>query len=345
MHTRISCKIVLLTLVFSLSIFLSSGVAESFPFRSLAVGDAIPDATLLNPTDNSKIHLHDLKGSPAILVFWGGDLAAKKKRAVTALSEIEELLPFLTEKNITVRVINAQGDSEATIAEVTEAAGLSLPVYLDFNHQAYGELGIYIMPSVLLLDKEGVTVAGMGYSKKMTATLKGEVEILLGDKTREQVEAELNPVMVDKSATEKEGNRHLNMAEMLIRKGQPEAAERELLAALESNPKLAEAHVELGCLYFQQGKMVEARHNLDSGLDLNPDSLRGEICAAQVTAHEGEVDLAIEDLQAMLFRNSRSAELHYALATLYEMQENHRLAAQEYRKSYDLLLRSSNLDE
>lgn len=99
--------------------------------------------------------------------------AGQEKRAITALSEIEELLPFLNEKNIAVRVINAQGDSDTTIAEVTEAAGLTLPVYLDFNHQAYGELGIYIMPSVLLLDKEGVTVAGMGYSKKMTATLKG----------------------------------------------------------------------------------------------------------------------------------------------------------------------------
>lgn len=345
MNIRIFSKMLLLTIFLSLSIFLSSGIAESFPFRTLSVGDQVPDITLINATDNSKLSFRALKGSPAILVFWGGDVAAKKKRSISALAELQELLPFFTEKDIALKVINAQGDSEAIIAEIVEASGLTAPVYLDSNHQAYGSLGIFIMPSVLLLDKEGITVAGMGYSKDMTAALKGEVEILLGEKTREQVEAELHPVMEEKSKEEKEGNRHLGMAHVLARKGQLEAAQREYLAALTINPQLAEAHVELGCLNFQLGNIDEALKNLDAGLDIDPDSLRGEICMAQVTAAQGDVDIAIGDLKAMLFRNSRNAELHYVLGTLYEQKENHTMATKEFRKSYELLLKSTHHDE
>ncbi len=345
MNVRIFCKILSLTILLSLYTFISSGVAESFPFRTLAVGEPIPDVTLTKAADNSKLSLHELQGSPAVLLFWGGDVAAKKKRAITALTELQELLPFFAEKNVAFTAINAQGDSDATIAEIVQTAGLTAPVYLDSSQQAYGSLGIYIMPSVLLIDKNGMTVAGMGYSKDMTATLKGEIEILLGEKTRAQVEAELHPVMKVKSTEEKEGNRRLGMGHLMARKGQLEAAEREYQAALATNPKLAEAHVELGCLYFQLGKIEEAQKSLDSGLDLDPDSLRGEICSAQVIAAQGDVDTAVGDLKAMLFRNSRNAELHYVLGTLYEKKENHSMAAKEYSKAYELLLRSSNLEE
>lgn len=345
MNVRIFCKILTLTILLSLYTFLSSGIAESFPFRTLSVGEQIPDVTLISAADNSKLTLHELRGAPVILVFWGGDLAAKKTRAISALSELQELLPFFTEKNIALKVINAQGDSDATIAEVVQAAGLTAPIYLDSDQQAYGSLGIYIMPSVLLLDKNGITIAGMGYSKDMTATLKGEVEILLGEKNREQVEAELNPVMEEKSTEEKEGNRRLGMGHVLARKGQLEAAQREYQAALTTNPQLAEAHIELGCLYFQLGNIDEAQKSLDAGLDIDPDSLRGEICSAQVTAAQGDVDIAVEDLKAMLFRNGRNAELHYVLGTLYEKKENHSMAAKEFRKSYELLHRSTNLEQ
>lgn len=345
MNVRIFTKILFLTILLSLYTSISSGVAESFPFRTLSVGEQIPDVTLVNAADNSKLSLHQLKGSPAILVFWGGDLEAKKKRAISALSELEELLPFFTEKKVAFKVVNAQGDSDATISEVVQASSLSVPVYLDPDQQAYGSLGIYIMPSVLLLDKNGITVAGMGYSRDMTSALKGEVEILTGEKTREQVDAELHPVMIEKSKEEKEGNRHLGMGRVLANKGQLESAQREYLAAIATNPQLAEAHIELGCLYFQLGKIDEAQKSLSAGLDINDDSLRGEICFAQVTAAQGDVDTAIEDLQAMLFRNARNAELHYVLGTLYEKKEKHPEAAKEFRKSYELLSRSSHLEE
>jgi tetratricopeptide (TPR) repeat protein len=345
MTIRIICKISLLTLFLSFSIFLDSGVAESFPYRNFALGDVVPDGVIVNSEDQSTFSLHDLKGQPAILLFWGGDLEAKKKRAVTALTELQNLKGFFAEKNVTVTVINDQGDSNDVITEVREASGLTYPIYVDPDQKLYGTLGLYIMPAVLLIDKDGRAVAGMGYSKDMTAILKGEVEILMGEKTRAELEAQLHPVMVEKSKDEVLANRHLNMGYVLSRKGQIEEAQREFKNALVTEPKLAAAHIELGCNYFTLGDVEEAAKALDIGLDLDPDSLRGEICYAQVLAAEGEIDGALEDLQTMLFHNGRNAELHYVLGTLYSQKGVYDKAAKEYRKAYELLLRKTHLSE
>ncbi|MDA3832888.1 MAG: tetratricopeptide repeat protein [Spirochaetales bacterium] len=344
MTIRILGKIFVLTLLLSFSIFLDSGVAESFPFRSLAVGEKIPDGVLVNSGDQSTFSFRELQGKPVVLVFWGGDLEVKKQRSIAALTELQGLAPFLAEKNIVLKLINAQGDSQAVIDEVIQASGFMGPVYLDPEQKVYGTLGVFIMPAVLLLDENSVAVAGTGYSKDMTASLKGEVEILLGEKTPEQVEAELHPVMVEKPKAEVAANRHLHMGNVLASKGQLEEAQREFKAAIEKNPSLAEAFIELGCLYYTLGEIEEAAKSLDTGLVLNPDSLRGEVCFAQVTAAQGDVDGALDDLKAMLFRNSRNAELHYVLGTLYDKKGDPVQAAAEYSKAYELLLRSTHFD-
>ncbi len=345
MSVRIPCKIILLTLFISFHIFLDLGVAESFPFRDLAVGQHLPGGSIVNGTDQTTFPLARLQGHPAVLLFWGGDIEMKKARAIAALAELQGLAPFLAERQIAFKVINAQGDTSDIIDEVVAASGLMAPNYLDPDQKLYGEFGVFIMPAVLLVDKEGVVVAGMGYSRDMTTNLKGEIQVLLGEKTREQIAAELHPVMVQKTKEEKDANRSLSMGGVLVRKGQLDEAKREFQAAVLRNPKLADAFIELGCVEFQLGALEESVRNLEIGLELKPDSLRGEICFAQTTAAQGDVDTALEDLQAMLFRNGRSAELHYVLGTLYEKKEAWVKAAGEFRKSYELLLRSTLLQE
>lgn len=345
MNNLESFKIIVLTLFISFSICLDSGVAQSFPFRNLAVGKPLPAGTIVDSADRTAFSLDALHGRPAVLLFWGGDIEMKKKRAITALTELQGLAPFLAERNISVKVINAEGDSLTIIKEVIAASGLTEPVYVDPDQKLYGELGVFIMPAVLLLDNDGVIVAGLGYGKDMTATLKGDIQIMLGEKTPEQLEAELHPVMIEKTKDEKDANRYLNMGKVLVHKGQFDEAKKEFQTALSRNPKLAEAFVELGCVDFQLGELDESAKNLDLGLELDPDSLRGEICFAQTTAAQGDVDTALDDLQEMLFRNGRNANLHYVLGTLHEQKGDLAKAAVEYRKAYELLFRSTQLKE
>ena len=189
----------------------------------------------------------------------------------------------------------------------------------------------------MLLDKDGKIVSGLGYSKEFSDRLKGEVQIMLGEKTRAEVEKELRPEMVEKSADEKQTTRHLNTADVMIKRGQIDSAISELKKALEIDPNLGEAHGQLGCLYLDKGQLEEAKKELDTSYEINPDYLPANICDARVQAEEGNVDDAVGDLKALLFRNSRNPDLHFALGLLYEKQQNFTEAASEYRKAYELV--------
>jgi len=100
--------------------------------------------------------------------------------------------------------------------------------------------------------------AGMGYSRDLPKRLKGEMEIMLGEKTRAQIEEELHPKMVEKSAEEKGARSHFNLGKTMIERGQPESAMREFNKAVELEPLMGKALIHLGCLQLDGGKLAEA---------------------------------------------------------------------------------------
>ncbi len=323
----------------------STGAAESFPFRSVNPGDMLPVTTISQSDSGKKITLGKPGGRITVLAFWGADLPTKKQRSTQALNQLQQLAPFFREKQVDLLVVNAQGDSAEVMKEVIAASGVSSPTYLDSEQSAYQNLGLLVMPAVMLVDKGGKVVNGFGYSQEMVSRLKGEIEILLGEKNRAQFEAELHPVMIDKSKEEKDGARHLNMGRVLAKKGQPDAAAREYALAIKNSPKLADAHIQLGCVLVELGKLAEAQTAIDAGLALNPSSLEGEICNAQIRAEKGEVAQAIADLQPMVFRNNRNHHLHYILGTFYAKKADHEKASQEFRKAYELLNKQAHAEE
>jgi predicted negative regulator of RcsB-dependent stress response len=333
MHLFIICLSSLFVL------FCGAGMASSFPFRAISPGDSLPVLTFKHISDGSTLALDTLKGNPVAVVFWGADIDVKKERSLKTMVETEQILPFLAERGVKVLLVNAQGDDMDAIREVVGGLSGKIPVYLDENRRAYNDLGIFVVPSLILADRNGRVAAGLGYSHDFRERLQGEVQIMLGEKSREQVERELRPEMREKSAEEKQSVRHLNMAMVMMKRGQIDSAINELQKALEIEPGMAEAQGQLGCLYLDQGRMEEAKKALDKSYDLDPDYLPANICDARVRAAEGQVEEALSDLHALLFRNARNPELHFALGELYEKQGKFAEAAGAYRKAFELVAR------
>ncbi|MGV1100017.1 tetratricopeptide repeat protein [Thiovibrio sp. JS02] len=346
MKNKSFLQAVVLFFFVSFCTFITTGAAESFPFRAISPGERIPDVKVAGLAAGKEIALRPPQNRPALLVFWGADLPTKKERSILALRQIRELLPFLAEKKVDLLIVNAQGDAQAVVNEVVSSSGMTEPVYIDQEQKAYGALGIFVMPSLLLLDKDGTAVAGLGYSKEMKQRLQGEIEIMLGEKTRAQVDAELNPTMSDKSKEDKDATRHLNLGKVMRDKGQLESAQHEFQQAIALNPKLGEAYIEMGCVSVELGKLEEGQDALDKGLDLLPGgSLAGEICSAQIKAAKGSVDEALDDLQPLVFRNNRNPQLHYAIGSFHAAKGKHQEAAQEFRKAYELLAKQQEHEQ
>ncbi|MCF8056817.1 MAG: tetratricopeptide repeat protein [Desulfocapsa sp.] len=322
-----------------------NGKAESFPFRSLEVGTPIPDLTLSGYKNEADTSIHALAGKPMLFVFWGGDLEAKKKRTIKILKVVKDLSSYLKENGVVLIVVNAQNDTETIVNEVMEAAELSTSLYVDSSRTVYEKFGLYVLPSLLLVDAKGNVSGGVGYSKDIAQRLRGEVDIMLGKKTHEELEAELNPEMKEVPQEEKLALRHMNMGITMKHKGMLDSAVRELQQALELNPKLAEARVELGCLYVEQDKLDEAIKELEAGLEQNSDLLNAEICLGKVSAKMGEVNEALADMQALVFRHGRNSDLHYLIGSLQEQLGSIDEAAKSYKKAYELLKQKTTLHE
>lgn len=324
-------------------LFCGVSLASSFPFRAISQGDPLPALTFKAISDGSTLTTDSLKGTPSILVFWGADMETKKERSLKTFAALDEILPFLEEKKIKVLLVNAQGDAMDVIREVA-GKETKIPAYTDETQKAYGELGIFVVPSVLIADKDGIVRFGLGYSHDFTDRLKGEVQVMLGEKTQEEVEKELRPEMKEKPAQEKQATRHFNLALVLMKRGQSDSAIEELEKALKLEPDMGEAQGQLGCLYLDKGMIEEAKGALDKSYEINPEYLPANICDAKILAEEGQVEVAIGDMRALLFRHARNPELHYALGNLYEKQEKFADAAEQYRKAFELVFKHVEFD-
>ncbi|MDW7772586.1 MAG: tetratricopeptide repeat protein [Desulfobulbaceae bacterium] len=313
----------------------STLMAVAFPFREFDVGDQVPEVELKDFKDaGRKVSFSDLRGRPFVAVFWGADIEEKMNHSALTLQGIETLSSFLQARQIRVLSVNVMGDHASVIEQVTGQAGSNVDVYVDQDGKAYASLGLFVMPTVLLVDKDGKAAAGLGYSRDIVDRLRGEIEIMLNEKSREQVMAELRPEMKELSEKEKAGSRHMNFALVMRKRGQPEIAVRELKKAIEANPELAEAYVELGCIYLEKGELDEAEKAFDNALENGGNSLRARVCKARLLREKGLAAEAVRELLVILQEHPDAYDALYTLGLSYEDLDKMQEAMASYRKAY-----------
>lgn len=316
--------------------------AFSFPFQEIEQGDPVPDVTL-SPMKNgeSVLRFSDLKGSPFLVIFWGADLPEKIQNSAKILAGIEELAPFLTERNIQRYSVNVQNDDKTAIQEVLARSKSPIQVFADTNQEAYAKLGVYVVPSVLLVDEQGKIAAGMGYSHDLIDRLKGAVEIMLGEKTVEQVAAELRPEMVEVSAEEKASKRHFNFGLVMLKRRYVEEAIREFSQAVAIDPGMIDAQLYLGCLYLETQDQVKAERALDVILESEPSSVKGRICRGELLRQQGQLDDAGKLLRQVIAEHPNNFQAYYFLGKVYEDENTMDMAVDNYKKAYKSILQYS----
>lgn len=343
-HLKLTIRILIVLLVLFFNI--NTLLAIAFPFREFAEGDPVPDVTLKSfQAGQPAITFSGLKGKPFIAVFWGADLPEKVEHSAKVLEELESLAPFLKKRNVQRLSVNVQNDSAAAINEVLTKSKSTMEVYQDDNQKAYATLGIFVMPTVLLVDKDGKVAAGMGYSRDLVDRLKGSVEIMLGEKTAAQVAAELRPEMKVVSDKEKTSRRHFDFGMVMMARGQLDAAIREFGKAVEVDPAMSEAHLQLGCLYLGNNDLVQAEKYINKALETDPESVHGKVCRGELLRLKGELDTAAKELQAVIASHPEKYDAYYYLGRVLEDQKKDREAMDMYKQGYKTILLHSLEDK
>ena len=113
---------------------------------------------------------------------------------------------------------------------------------------------------------------------------------------------------------------HNTLGTLLQKRGELEGAAQELKAALEGDPKLAEAALNLGQVLIAQKRYAAATVYLQNALRVPPPpELESSLESALAVAYSesGQINQAIETLQQAIKTHPDDADAHFNLATLY----------------------------
>jgi peroxiredoxin len=291
-------------------LFLPS-VALSFPFRAVEPGEEIPSVKLTK-IDGTSFSLSPatVKGKGLILLFWGADSTVKKKRAI----EIMEILNDVKQENqeIDVAVINVLEDKPELINEVARQTGTHYPVLLDEGRKAYDAFGVFVTPSILMVNGQGRITTGFGYSNTVMDKIETETLVLLGKISKQEAQKRLVPEASEKSKQERNALQHLELGRRMENKGMLRKAKEEYTRAVELFD-LTEAHILLGMLLVEEGDLAGAEKEIRKALALDPDSLDAKIAYARMRVAGSDLEGVVEELQMLSFRSPKNYALHYAL--------------------------------
>jgi cytochrome c biogenesis protein CcmG/thiol:disulfide interchange protein DsbE len=131
--------------------------------------------------DGRSIDLGSYTGKgPLVLDFW----ATWCKPCQAAMPELVKLYADLRPRGLQIVGINEDGQrGAAKVKPFAQTQGLVFPVLLDLDSQAQSRLGVFALPTTLLLDAHGKIVhTSFGYRSGEIDALRAKIEALLAEK-------------------------------------------------------------------------------------------------------------------------------------------------------------------
>ncbi len=255
-------------------------------FLYVGGNDPLPPLRFQSVSSGDMRDFNRISKQPLILVFLGVDIDSKRERAIEVLGDLQASLPFYRQRNVELAAVFVQPEQVSYIHEVVEAAQIGFPAYVDNGNQSFEKLGVYVMPSILMVRGGGIIHEGFGYTRNLAELLTSEVQVMLQEKTREEADADLHPRIVERSTEQRRARLDFNYALNLAQRQEIDLALEKLKMALDKDPEFVPALVEQGCLLVQKKRFQEAEVFLDRGLALAPDFPRALACKVELKNKE-----------------------------------------------------------
>ncbi|TAL17755.1 TlpA family protein disulfide reductase [bacterium] len=248
----LTCAALTLAIV---SFILTPSLAEAF--KRTGVGDTARDFTL--PTlQGEKLTLTKSLGPKAtIIAFW----AAWSPRSQPMLKDLQSIFAEHEKDGLKVMGVNVEHPvwdkaEEPKIIQAIADSAAAYPMVIDKDFAIYNDYGVVVVPSIVLLDKEGKVVAlTTGYSSTGKDMLKEDVQRTLG-----LVKAEEAVAKKDEGGY-KPNNvavRHLMMAEKFLGKKMYTKAEAAAKDAIAKDGEYVQAYRVLAEALKKQGREEES---------------------------------------------------------------------------------------
>jgi len=221
-----------------------------------------------------------------------------------------------------------------------EKEKIDLPLLDDLGSKLYGDLGVFVIPTTIFFDKQGILLQDIpSYGADFPARADAYAQRLLGLIDGREMEAllDVRSHLTPDSASKAE--RHRRAARLLAEKGEIDQAIEELERASELDPSSWLIRADLGDLLLSKGRHPDALA-IFSALDAK------EISSARIKEGLGRAEAglgrnreAIEHLQAALLLNPNPARIHFEMGRVCERLGDKDRALEHYRKALERIFR------
>jgi len=318
---RVALVIVVATLFLS-----KPGICTAF--RNLEEGKEVPDFTLkdLEGLDHT---LSAERGKVVILCF----VKADQDRSIRALNGLTRVHGTLKDSGLAVYGIANEPEEGSTLQGLAEKLDLGYPILIDEGKKLYGSYGLFTFPATAVIDQEGRFVYEYAsYSSDFEQTMMDKAKLLLGMISEEEfAQTEEKQEIQELTPEQKEAQRSLQMAKVLLGRGFGSKALPNLEKAVKLDPTLTEARILAGRVYIEEEKYPEAREQFEKVLESNPKSNDARVGIGSVLIAEGDLDGAEAELKKAITLNPDPALAMYSLGQVYEKKGEVQKAMETYR--------------
>ncbi len=307
-------------------------------FRNLEKGQPAPDFTIKDMEDKD-YSLAAEKGKIVILSF----VKVDQDRSVKTLNTLEEVSAIFKSDGVTVWGITSQTEDRGAIQSLIDKLDLNYPILLDEGQKLYGEFGLFTFPATMVVDQKGNYVHEYAsYSSDFQDTIVNDLKVLLGMISEEEsAKAVTKTEIVQQSPEEKDAERNLQMAKVLLKRGFGTKALPKLEKALELNPSLVEARLLSGEVYLKDEQYDKAKEQFEKVFETDPNSNEARVGIASVYIAEGKLDEAEAQLQKAITLNPDPSLALYRLGQVYEKKGDVQKAMETYRNALERLMKKS----
>ncbi len=308
--------------------------ARADELRNTKLGDQVPDFQL--PTmAGETIGRADLEGKAVILVF----LSAQQRSSESAAASGLAVYRALHHDDLALVFVTADTAHTAYFRQHRDKTNQHEPLGLDFERALYGQLGLIVLPTTILVDRDWklahvISSYRSDYEHVLMSYARHTLGVIDDDQLRRELETEsFRPVRpADRIA------RHRAAARILRKSGMLADVENELRAALDIDPHHADTQLDLAALYLARGQVTEAGEIVDDVLAANPYHRRGKLMYGVVLYRADKLDEAELALREALVLNPDPAQTHYYLGLIYEKKGDTAKALEHYRQSLARLM-------
>ncbi|MFO0974140.1 MAG: tetratricopeptide repeat protein [Phycisphaerae bacterium] len=319
---RAACVVALLTA--------AAGAAP----RNVKIGDPI-GRLQASDINNLAVDTDAWRGGPAVWIF----VSAEQTSSENALADLQAALDELVGAKVHAVAITTDAVQLPYFRELIARRNLRVPVVLDAARDAYGRIGVIVLPTTLVTDGDGkIAYILAGHDLEYRRAVAADLALLAGRISADEHRRRIATTQPPGAGPADNAARLCRTAELMEARGLTQEAIGELNRAISLDPTCDTAYLQLARIRARSGDLATAEKLIADVLRRNPAQRTAKLELGTVRFMQGKFDDAAALLQESLVLNPDTARTHYWLGRVYAAKGDAAQAAEHFRAAVEKLV-------